>query len=322
MAVRHDIYEPKDKAEIDPKAKITEEKDDAEKWKARSEAARAKREFEEEERKAERARTMEDNPPEAPFKIGGEIKLGTIDLQEQQRELKATLAEIQQDAQEKMEALRKESADYRERVHEIQLNMVENTLKAQIEALQRSIQEGLSKPKEPALMDQIGQIEKFADILGYRKPTEEMGLPSEVRLKMLEMELNEKAKAREFELHLKESERLWQLKLKEIEQQAASQSALIQQEREKRSMWVSPFEAIGQAIARGLIDSGGQIPEPTRTKSKMKKAPDIILDAEEGESGVIDCPQCQEQIAIAPSARSAVCPSCETTFPINRKSKA
>lgn len=321
MAVRHDVYEPTDKNQIDPKkANVAAEKNDAEFWENKAKGERAKREYEEEQRQARLARERENAPSEAPFTVKGQVNLGNFDLQAQQEELKNTISQIQQDAQNRITALQKETTDYRERVHEIQLNMVENTLKAQIEALQRSVQEG--QGKTPDFQTQLNQIEKFADILGYKRSTEEGGLPAEVKLKMLEMELQEKARAREFEQQKIADERMWQLKLKELEQQAAIEGRKIQEEQKKREMWISPFETLGSAIARGLIDSGGHVPEPTTlVQHKMKKAKSIILDAEDGESGVIDCPQCQEQIAIAPTARSAVCPSCETTFPINRKPK-
>ena len=100
-----------------------------------------------------------------------------------------------------------------------------------------------------------------------------------------------------------------------VENQA--RMAEIAAEKDKRSMFASPFESLGMAIAKGLLDSNGGISAEGRAPTKRKRS-GHRLEVGEGESGVTECPECGEPVAIAPTARSAVCSSCDATFPITR----
>ena len=316
-----DVFNPTTKNAIDPKIeKEKKEADDASYWESKAKGSRAKREFEQEERSAREAQRMEQSPPEPPFQVKGSVDLGHFDMQAQQKELKDTIDRIQSEAQTQLKALGEKSEHYRDEVQKIQIAMVENTLKAQIESMQKMIQDGLAKPKDPNVMERLSEITQIAGVLGYTRPGANDALPSEIRLQMLKMDMDEKQAQRKFEWDKMISDRTWQLELKKLEQSAAQASAQIQVEREKRGMMASPFEAIGVAIARGLIDSGGEIPRAT---SRPKRKRSIHgLQADEGDSGTVGCPECGEPIAIAPQARSAVCPSCDVTISIDRKPKA
>jgi len=311
MAVK-DVFRPDATNPTDPR-KPNEEGGDY--WEKRKKEVRARREVLEEEKAME---TINNPPaqPEAPFQIKGSVDLGHIDVQQHERELKETIATIQNDAQDQIKALNEKNEHYREEVQKVQLAMVENTLRAQIESMQKMIQDGLAKPKDPGITERLSEITQIAGVLGYRRPDADAALPAEIKLQMLKMEMEEKHSQRTFEWDKMMSERNWQLQIKQLEQTAASQNAQIQIEREKRGMWASPFESIGTAIARGLIDSGGAVPkvasQPKRKRSGHR------LQAGEEDSGVVNCPECGEPIAIAPKARSAVCPSCEETIAIDR----
>jgi len=316
-----DVFNPKTKNPIDPKVEKKEKaQGDAEYFEKKRNGARAKREYEDEERAAKQAREREENPPEPPFQIKGSVNLGNIDVQEQQKELKETIDKIQNDAQAQIKVLSEKADNYRDDVHKIQLTMVENTLKAQIEQMQKMIADGLAKPKDPGIVEQINQIGQIAGVLGYAKPDASGALPAELKLQMFKMELEEKQRARQFEWDKITSDRNWQLELKKLDLEVSARGAEIAAEREKRSMLSSPFEAIGIAIARGLMDSGGEIPHPV-SKKKAKRS-EFQLQAGEGESGEVDCPECGEKVAIAPDARSTVCPSCEAKVTITRIPKS
>ncbi len=259
-----------------------------------------------------------EKPSASPFEVKGSVNLGTIDFQKQQEELKASIATIQQSANEQIKALNESNAHYRDEVHKIQITMVENTLKAQIDNLQKTIETGLVKPQDKSITAQIDDITKIAGVLGYTKPDAQSGLPAELQLRMLEMELAEKGRDREFELHKIESERNWTLALKKIEIEGTNRTAEIQSEREKRGMFISPFETIGAALAKGLADSNADAGGGVTRRVPKKASKGAAIETGVGESGVTECPQCGEPLAIAPTARSAVCSSCETTFAINR----
>lgn len=313
--VRHDIFDPPTDNPDNPEVKKGKPEEGAGYWDQKAKEARAKREYEEEQRQAKLAREKEGTQVEPPFSVKGSVNLGNIDFQKQQEELKKTMEKIQQDAQNQIQALNQQNADYRDQMHRIQLDMVEKTLKAQIESMQKTIQEGLLKPKDPNIIERLNEIMQIAGVLGYARPDPQSGLPAELQLKMLEMEMSEKTAARKFEWDKMMSERNWQLALKKLEAESQARAAEIQQEREKRNMFASPFESIGAAIAKGLIDSGGSIGEKISTRRKRSE---FRLQAGEGESGTVECPECGEPIAIAPTARSTVCPSCEATVSITR----
>jgi len=317
MAPVEDVFNPKTKTPVDPKAaKEKSESEGAGYWDQKAKEARSKREYEDEQRAVRTAREREENPAEPLFQVKGSVNLGNIDFQKQQEDLKNSIEKIQTDAQSQIQALNQQNAGYREDLHKIQLDMVEKTLKAQIDSMQKTIQDGLVKPKDKSITDQVSEITQIAGILGYARPDPQSGLPVELQLKMLEMEMNEKASARKFEWDKMMSERNWQLELKKLESESQARAAEFQQEREKRNMFASPFESIGAAIGKGLIDSGGNISGRRETTKRKRSA--RRLQVGEGESGTTECPECGEPVAIAPTARSAVCSSCEATFPIDR----
>lgn len=311
-----DVNNPRTKRVIDPTRQ--QEKDNtsnADYWESKGKEARAKREYEDEERAAREARERETNPPESPFQVKGSVNLGNIDIQQQQVELRAMTEKIQADAQERMETLQKESTDYRDQVHKIQLDMVQSTLKAQIDSLTKTINDGLAKPQEKGLIDQIDDIAKVAGVLGYNRG-DNADTPPQVKLAIMKMDMENSHNQRQFEWDKMMSERNWQLELKKLEAEGNARMAQIQEEREKRSMLVSPFESIGMALARGLMDSGSEVTQQTTVAKKKRSTHQ--LQAGENDSGVVDCPECRQPIAIAPTARSTMCPSCEAVISINR----
>ena len=255
--------------------------------------------------------------PESPLQVKGEVNLGKIDFQAQQEELKNTIASIQLDAARQVKELSADKDHYRDEVNKIQLLMVENTMKAQIENLQQTIQTGLMKPQDKGITGQLEDIMKIAGVLGYAKPDPQSGLPVELTLQMKKMDIENAQAQRKFEWDKIESERNWQLSLKKLEMEGQSHAAEIAAEKDKRSMFASPFESLGTAIAKGLLDSNGGISAEGRSSAKRKRS-GKRLEVGEGESGVTECPECGEPVAIAPTARSAVCSSCDATFPIDR----
>lgn len=315
--VVEDVNNPETKVTIDPKAeKGKEEGSDAKFWEDKAKTAQAKREYEEETARAEAARRTAAAPPETPFKIHGEVNLGTIDLQAQAKELKDTIGQIQEDAQSKIGDLEKANADYRDRVHEIQIQMMETTVKAQLDAMGKALNESLSKKEEKSIISEIDEVVKIASVLGYSKGSEDKGTDPQIKIAIMKMEMENSAATRKFEWDKIQSERNWQLELKKLEQQGQVDAAKFQQEREKRSMFASPFEALGMAIAKGLMDSNGGA--STKINVARGKRSSKALQAGESDSGQVPCPECDEPVAIAPNTKSAVCASCEAVIPIKR----
>lgn len=325
-----DVFNPANRTETDPrlqKEKASEAAVDATYWEGKAKAAAAKREYEEEQRRARQADAAEGTAPEAPFTVKGSVNLGDFNLQEQSKQLQTNIDKIQADARTQIDALNQKSENYRDELHKAQITMVENSMKAQIDYLARMIEQGQNH-KTPGLMDQIDQISKIAGALGYAKPEAGGEMPASLRLQILKMEVDAKQADRQFEWDKMESERTWQLTLKKMEHESALRAAEIANEEKKRNMFISPFESIGSAIARGLLDNGGRMAQgapqiaaqpaqPTGPTAKRKKSLHR-LQANTGDAGEIDCPECGEKVAIAPTARTAVCASCEAQFSIDR----
>lgn len=298
-------------------------------WDEKGKEARSKREYEEEERNARLARKAEaDGPPEPAFQVKGSVNLGDINLQKNAEELRNTIADIQKDSREREDKLTSSNADYRDKVAEIRSQMIESTLKAQIDNLTKTITQTQNPNSNLAITDRIAEITQIAGMLGYTKPdpasvAEQM--PASLQLQMLKMEMEEKGRTRQFEWDKIESQRNWEIQIKKLELESQGRRDEITLAREKRSSIISPFESIGAAIARGWGDMGKGGGEETagpkvRERASPKKGKGKVhpLQAGMNDSGTIECPECQEPIAIAPKSKSAFCPSCEATLEIHR----
>ncbi len=294
-------------------------------WEEKEKTSRSKREYEESERAARQARDAENNPPaESPFQIKGSIDLGNMDLQKNAEDLRITIHSIQKDARDREDKLIASAADYRDKVAEIRNQMIENTMKAQVDAMQKELSLSRGSPTASA-MGHINEVIQLAGILGYAKPdpavvTEQV--PAMVQLQILKMEMEEKGRVRQFEWDKIESERNWQLAIKRLELESQGKRDEMVLEREKRSSWISPFEAIGAAIARGVSDMGTEAADEEAPAPKIKKQTKAKephrLQAGMNDTGTIPCPECQEPIAIAPRSKSAFCPACEANIDIQR----
>jgi len=321
MAVE-DVLNPANRTVTDPRAqreKVDEAGKEAEYWERKAKIAQSRREYEEQERRARQAEMMEHDPPEAPFTVKGSVNLGDFDMQAQQKELQANIEKIQDKAKADIDLLSQQKENYREELHKVQLQMVENSMKAQMDYLTKIIQENNGR-KDPNIMEQIEQISSIAARLGYAPPGDGSDMPAGLRLQIMKMDIDREQAQRQFEWDKMQSEREWTLQLKKMEQESHIRANEIAAEREKRNMFISPFEAIGSAIARGLLDNGGQIPQPENTGPKPQKRKKSLhrLQANEGDAGEIPCPDCGEMVAIAPTARTAICASCESQFSIDR----
>ncbi len=304
-------------------------------WDEKGKEARSKREFEEEQRQARLANEREANPPESPFQVTGRVNLGDFDMQKNAEELRNTISSIQTESRAREDKLTSSNADYRDKIAEIRSQMIEATLKAQIDNLTKTIQQTQNPNSNVAITDRISEITSIAQMLGYSKPgpaAQEAGLPANIQLQMLAMEMTEKGRSRQFEWDKIESERNWQIALKKLELEAQGKNAEIQLQKDKRASLVNPLESIGAALARGFADMGGGKGGGgggEETSPKIRKAPKgggggktFNMQASMSDSGTISCPECQEPMAIAPKAKSAFCPSCEAIIQIDRTADA
>lgn len=315
MAVK-DINEPPTKVEINPKGGKTEE-GDASYWEGKAKATRAKREYEEEQRRIEGL----GREPELPFKVKGEVNLGTYDLQKNQEKLENTITSIQSTYEEKIASLSSKADNYREKVTELQVKSIESQMQARMDNLVKLLEQKTVIPQQPTLEQEISRINQLADALGYKKVSKDDNTPIEIRLEIAKLEMEEKARAREFERQMKNDDRNWQLKFEEIKMQNARDIARLTNEKEKTDMVAALPELFGRAAGKAIIEGGNQ---PITTESPpAKRTTAYHIEAPEGEYGETDCGNCKKSgitttIAIAPTTKSAVCPECNIRIPITR----
>ncbi len=302
--------------------KETEETKGSKYWEDKERESRAKLQYEESERAAREGRAREQNPPEPPFQVKGSFNLGDFDLQKNNADLQSTIASIQKDSREREDKLHTANEASRDKIAEIRTQMIEQTMKASLESVQRELRAKGGETNESTLA-KFNEIISLAGMLGYSKPDPAAAaeqMPATIQLQILKMEMEEKGRVRQFEWDKIESERNWQIALKRLELEAAGKRDELSLEREKRASFISPFETIGSAIAKGLADMGTEAPDKAavspRVKSKAKPKVGNTYQMQAGmtDSGTVACPECREPIAIAPKAKSAFCPSCEATI--------
>lgn len=313
MAVR-DVYDPKDKNPENPSVKAKEAVEgDAAYWKGRAETSRFKREFEEEEARGTKAKEA---PAESPFKVQGSVNLGNIDFQKQQEKLEASIAGIQHEHEEEIKKLRTDADGYRDKVHEIQFNMMQQMMETRMESLKDSLERNLVKPETKTVAEQITEINSLAETMGFKKVSADEGTPAAIRLDMMRLEMDEKARDRDFQRMMKADERNWQLKLEEIKINQQAGMAKIQAEREKTSMLAAAPEVIGRAIGKAMIEANANTKEPAAPPKQKRST--YTIEAGDGDAGEFACPECHGKIAVSPDARTAVCPGCNIRIPIKR----
>lgn len=281
------------------------------------EKARLGRELMQENKLTENLSRPEE-PPDAPFKITGGVNLGTIDLQEQQREAKAAAEKANTDAQTRIDIANRERDTAREALNQTNLVHVQQTLGGQIEALRASVNSGKSRD----IFSEIEAIEAMASKLGFSR---ENGQPtkndfeSQIQLERLKQEI--KRDDRKFMLQMKTDDRMWQLEVKKLEQSALESAAKMEAERNKFAMLASLPEQLGANIAKGMMNKGadtGMAGQPA-TQPGQAPAQPIGITAGEGEYGTLECPKCKAEVAIGPTAKASICAQCQQKFIINRE---
>lgn len=318
MAVE-EVHVPGKVKNIDPKNPAEKKDESTSYWEGAVKATRAKREFLEEE-KLMREIQQPPEPPEPPFKVTGGINMGTIDLQEQQRQAREEAKAMAAEAQKRIEQAERERDNARDALNAANIQHLQQNLGSQIEQLKAAVSSGNRRD----IMSELESIEAVAGRLGFSKGSRESGnsLESTIQLKRLEQEL--KREERKFALEMKKDERMWQLELKKLDQAARESEARLEAERNKYAMIASLPEQLGASIAKGLIarNNGGGIaeeaPAPRQRATRQTKQKTLNIEAIENEAGQIDCPKCGTPVGIAPTTMDTACVGCHQAFHVTR----
>jgi hypothetical protein len=313
MAFDPSLKVPKKMFDMDPKGKKPDE-DTADYWKKEAAAARAKREYIEENKMAERLNNPPEQP-EPPFKISGSVNLGNIDVQEQQRQQAETTEKARTEAQERVTKAEEERDAARKALNEAQIDHVKAELGNKIDELKGAI----ANNNRGDFGEQLGAIMKLAGMLGFEKP-KPGPTDSALTLEIKKLEWQMKKEDRDFQRQMKKDEREWQIELKKLDQQAKDAETRARAEREKYMAFANVPERIGAVVVQGMADRANGEQGQTIQKKAQKNKPQATyhIEASEGEAGEVACPQCKTPIGIAPNARSAECVNCHTKIDIKR----
>lgn len=263
---------------------------------------------------------------ETGFKVTGGLDMGHINYQELMQQQIADREVLRKEAAEAAGNQQQISENLRQRLHESEMELIKTSFAAQMQMLNKTIEGSASRG---SFMDEYSSMMEVAKALGLSHPETGNDMSIQLDLKKMEFENTRELRrmVREDKRADREFQRLLNRDADEREDRKANLEikreetvAAIQAEKEKRSMWATPFETVGMALAKGFMDSNGGMSggageerAPRKQRRSTKK-----LEVGEGESGVTNCPECGEPVAIAPTARSAVCSSCDAVFPIER----
>jgi hypothetical protein len=310
------VNDPKEINKVDPHAAVVHEDQDVVALNNEVKKQRARRELVQEMKMTDDLT----NPPapEPIFKVTGGVNLGTIDLQEQQRQAREETARMQRESQERITRAEREVQEVRDSLNKANLEHMQQTLGGQIAQLQSAIQSGSRKD----IFSELENIENVAAKLGFSKTNgaAAAGMDSfkaQIELKRLEQEL--KREDRKFALEMKRDERMWQLELKKLDMQRLESEAKLESEKNKWNMIAGIPEQLGGVIAKGLIDhgvSGGAVASQPQQQSNPQKP--RMVEADEGAAGQFPCPVCGAMVGIGPTSAGAVCAKCGQTFNVTR----
>ncbi len=262
------------------------------------------------------------------FKVTGGLDMGHINYQELMQRQIADREVLRKEAAESAAHNQALSEDLRERLHAQEMLVMTTGLQGQIEELKRI---AVGAAAQGNFMEQYTTAKTMAKELGFlegKTSGSTNDFNTEIELRKLEFEngremrkmaREDKRADREFQRQLNKDVDDREDKKTDRETQRMTAAAAVQAEREKRNMFAAPFETVGMALAKGLMDSNGGVSADAGDQSQHKqKRSGKRLEVNQGESGVTNCPECGEPVAIAPTARSAVCSSCDAVFPIDR----
>lgn len=316
MAVE-DVFKPKTVKEVDPKVSKEKGQGDVDYWTRKAEEARARHDYVE----AERAIQMiNQQQPESPFKVTGEVSLGKFDFQEQTRHAQEQANKVLEDKDKELKSEREKSETLAQQLNNERVEALRNEFQRQMGDLTKMIEKmGTAQDTRPIwqqFKEMQSGLREMAESLGMEKTTS--GLDPAVQLELKKLDLQQAKEQRDFELRMEQDKRNWDLKLMELKDTREYQKAQLQQQARKDDMIANFPNMIGGAIAKGILEQGqGGVSSPGgQQPSGQEKA--YYVRFPEGQGGEVDCPHCHTAVGFGPTSTVAQCVGCNRQFPIQR----
>jgi hypothetical protein len=284
---------------------------------AESRAKRVKAEAEAKEAEARARKIASGEETGGPFQIKGGLNLGTIDLQKEREETQRRLEEAKREQDEVLKATGQENQALREKIHEMEMKNLAITFQTQMEGLQKIIER---QGSQKSFIEQYTEAMETAKTLGFQMGQPAGGSSAELQLQLKKLDFDQAVTLRNLAREEKAEARKWDLELRRLDDDRKAKEAELAAAQRRDDMIASFPQAIGGAIARGVMESRGGGGAPGVASEPRGKTSHHI-EAGPGESGETPCPECGEVMAIGPTARAAVCPGCGLRVPIHRTTK-
>ena len=313
----------------DLKPKPSKDESDAEYYEKQTAKLRAVREFQEEKKALDT--TINPPPPaEPPFKIQGGINLGTIDLQQQQKDAQDREAKSRSEAETRERELRKKLEDTQQELTETKTTAALKEMATQFGGLIKQLDtkiDGVRQGADPqGLITYFEQIEALGQKMGWTKGTGNGGIDPHFQIELERLKAEEAARGRQFELELKK----FDFEVKRVNHKDEEELALKKEElavlKERDQMIASAPKILGKAIGQAIVEGGGGGAETISADPRRQQAPGaehVIKQYEatagEGEWGTIPCPDCRKPVTVGPETTTAVCAACRSQIKIKRE---
>lgn len=268
------------------------------------------------------------------FQVKGEVNLGSINYAAMLEKADNDRKIAMQEQKAQMEALGTITEDLRERLHKSELDYLKATLGQQMEEMKRMIEQ--RNQNQVSLPDQIEAIKATAKSIGLH--IAEAGGSGGGSIELAKLQMSHELELERLRGERELQNRQWNLDLRKYGDDVEERKEKIKSGERTMALLGSAFDQIGAAIARGMIEAEGrgvarkpavqqEYPEEAPTQpAPLARQGDVStghhIEAAPGESGTVECPDCGETIYMGPTARHAVCPNCELTFPITRVKEA
>ena len=247
------------------------------------------------------------------FKITGGMHLGNIDYPAMLQKQIDERDELRKQAELAATNQQLVSEDLRERLHASEMLVLKTSFETQMQLLTKMIETNASKG---GFTEQLNAARETAKELGFSQGTPGAGTSSEIiQIELKKLDFDHQLALRKMSRDDKSEERRWQMELRRLDDERVAKTAELALAREKNEMFSKAPEMIGAAIAKGMMASEGET-GGAGVSSQRKSMPGITAGV--GESGEVKCSQCEQPVAIGPTAKMAVCAGCGAKYSIKR----
>lgn len=315
-----DVYKPKTVKAVDPKA--AHEKDQGEEgyWSQKAREAKARLDYQE----YEHAMQMMGQQPEAPFKVSGEVSLGKIDFQEQQRQEREQSEKARKEKDEQIQKERERAQQLEQQLYTERMEGLRRDFDSKIGDLHKTIEKLIDakqkdeRPLHEQFRDQFTALNELAKEMGLERTSS--GQDPMIQLELAKLQYQTAREEREFKREMRNDEKRWQIELQKLQDDREYKRAQIEQQSRKDDFIASGFQHIGGAIAQGMRESEGGPPQPGHISQPARSGAQAYrLRIPPNAAKTFACPNCKTAVSVGPTTVTGQCIECGTQFLVVRE---